>query len=401
MTSATPIRSLLAELPPPPAAKPGWPWTEGTNCPPDAETKTWPRITLVTPSFNQAAYLEETIRSVLLQGYPNLQYLVIDGGSTDGSVDIIRKYAPWLDHWVSESDRGQSHAIQKGITRANGEWFNWINSDDFLAPGALFALASALEPPGAVAVCGMTANLQGRDVFSRYTASIRPDWPGGLFSLRVNQPGSLLHLPAVRQAGGVREDLHLVMDLDLWLRLLRRHGPTAFRQIDREVATYRYHEAAKTCAGTDVFALEEFAVLADLAASIPGLNLAEGLQQLRARCSVVRVPTTSDGPVILAPTAERAWIERLVVNDSLLFRACRKTQAEGGDPLTTFLTLLDELIPVLERHFEPRACARIRSAAIIHALQIEGRRLSSASLQALRLSPNLGTLKDLLRLALR
>jgi hypothetical protein len=401
MTSATPIRSLLAELPSPPADKQGWPWTEATTCPPDAESKTWPRITLATPSFNQAAYLEETIRSVLLQGYPNLQYLVIDGGSTNGSVDIIRKYAPWLDHWVSEPDRGQSHAIQKGITRANGEWFNWINSDDYLAPGSLFAFAAALETPGAVAVCGMTANLQGRDVFSRYSAKILPDWPGCLFALQVNQPGSLLHLPAVRQAGGVREDLHLVMDLDLWLHLLRRHGPSAFRQIDREVATYRYHESSKTCAGSDVFALEEFALLADLAASIPGLNLTPGIQQLRSRCSAACVTAAGDGPVIPAPAAERAWIERLVVNDSLLFRACRKAQPEESDPLTTFLALLDELIPALERHFEPQACDRIRSAAIIHALQIEGRRLSSAGLQALRLSPTRGTLRDLLRLALR
>jgi len=247
--------NVLAELPLPPAARQGWPWTKATSLPATAESRTWPRITLVTPSFNQAAYLEETIRSVLLQGYPNLQYLVIDGGSTDGSVDIIGKYAPWLDHWVSEPDRGQSHALQKGISRANGEWFNWINSDDFLAPGALFALAAAMESPGAVAVSGTTANLQGRAVFSRYASSLLPDWPGCLFALRVNQPGSLLHLPAVRQAGGIREDLNLVMDLDLWLRLLRRHGPAAFRQIDREVATYRYHESSKTCAGPDVFAL--------------------------------------------------------------------------------------------------------------------------------------------------
>lgn len=401
MTSATPIPNLLAELPRPPADKQGWPWTEAPARPTGADARTWPRITLVTPSYNQAAYLEETVRSVLLQGYPNLQYLVMDGGSTDGSADLIRKYEPWLDHWVSEPDRGQSHAIQKGISRANGEWFNWLNSDDFLAPGALFALAAALDSPGTVAVSGRTANLQGREVFSHYAAGILPDWPGGLFALRVNQPGSLLHLPAVRQAGGVREDLHLVMDLDLWLRLLRRHGPAAFRQIDREVATYRYHDASKTCAGTDVFALEEFAVLADLAASIPGLSLPAGIQQLRSRCRAARVPVSGDGPAIPAPAAERAWIERLVVNDSLLFRAGRNALPEGTDPLPSFLALLDELKPALARHFDPPACDRIQSAAIIHALQIAGRRLSLAGFKAFRLAPTPGTAKDLLRLALR
>ena len=396
-----PTRDLLAELPPAPADRSGWPWTEATPRPTGADSRTWPRLTLVTPSYNQAPYLEETIRSVLLQGYPNLQYLVIDGGSTDGSADLIRKYAPWLDHWVSEKDHGQSHAIQKGISRANGDWFNWLNSDDFLAPGALFAFAAALGSPGTVAVSGLTANLRGRDVFSRYPAAIMPDWPGCLFALRVNQPGSLLHLPAVRQAGGLREDLHLVMDLDLWLRLLRRHGPAAFRSLDREVATYRYHEASKTCAGSDVFALEEFALLADLATSIPGLSLPSGIQQLRSRSSAVRVTMSGDGPAIPTPAAERAWIERLVVNDSLLFRACRKAHAEGTDPLPSFLALLNELKPALARHFKALDCDRIRSAAIIHALQIEGRRLAFAGLQALRLSPSPGTLKALLRLALR
>ena len=99
------------------------------------QPESWPAISIVTPSYNQAAFLEATIQSILSQNYPRLQYLVIDGGSTEGSIDIIRKYAASLDYWVSEKDRGQSHAINKGLARCTGEIFNWINSDDLLMPG--------------------------------------------------------------------------------------------------------------------------------------------------------------------------------------------------------------------------------------------------------------------------
>src|SRR5438067_5875086 len=111
----------LSDLPPPPPGRAGWPWTEASPAvwrrPRDG---CWPRVSIVTPSYNQGPYLEETIRTVLLQGYPELEYQIIDGGSTDDSVEIIRKYERWLAHWVSARDGGQSDAINHGFDRASG-----------------------------------------------------------------------------------------------------------------------------------------------------------------------------------------------------------------------------------------------------------------------------------------
>jgi len=128
----------LNELPSP-AGRTGWPWTEGSLSVPDrmADGQEWPRISVITPSYNQGQFIEETIRSVLLQGYPNLEYVVIDGGSTDESVAIIKKYSPWLTYWCSEKDRGQAHAINKGLERVSGQIGAYLNSDDCYLPNTL------------------------------------------------------------------------------------------------------------------------------------------------------------------------------------------------------------------------------------------------------------------------
>lgn len=107
------------------------------------ETKIeWPKISIVTPSYNQGEFIEETIRSVLLQNYPNLEYLVIDGGSTDKTLDILKKYAPWLYYWVSEKDQGQADAINKGFDKASGQILAYLNSDDLYLPGTLHTVAT-------------------------------------------------------------------------------------------------------------------------------------------------------------------------------------------------------------------------------------------------------------------
>jgi glycosyltransferase involved in cell wall biosynthesis len=129
----------LDELPPPPPGKSGWPWTEisTTLAPPVVNGASQPKITIVTPSYNQGKYIEETIRSVLLQQYPNLEYIIMDGGSSDESVEIIKKYSKWISYWKSEPDKGQSDAINKGMKIGTGSIAGWINSDDMLCKDAL------------------------------------------------------------------------------------------------------------------------------------------------------------------------------------------------------------------------------------------------------------------------
>lgn len=132
----------LKEVLPTDFKKSGWPWDVETPTELYDQDITYPKITIVTPSYNQGEFLEETIRSVLLQNYPNLEYIIVDGGSKDSSVEIIKKYEKWITHWVSEPDKGQSHALNKGFYRATGDVLNWINSDDFLAKEALFHVGS-------------------------------------------------------------------------------------------------------------------------------------------------------------------------------------------------------------------------------------------------------------------
>ena len=207
-----------------------------------------PRITIVTPSLNQAAFLERTIRSVLEQDYPEIEYLVFDGGSTDGSVEILRRYGDRIAYWESVPDAGQSHATNKGLERATGEIVGWINSDDYYLPGALATAATAFEEkPGAEWVCGACRYLHADgslDVVSR------PHLPHGPRSAWAHEPwyvpqaSSFWRRTTLERVGGLREDLHYAMDVDLGLRLaLSGILPVI---VDKELAVRAHHELAKS-----------------------------------------------------------------------------------------------------------------------------------------------------------
>lgn len=204
-----------------------------------------PRITIVTPSFNQGAFLEQTITSVLDQGYPNLEYIVIDGGSTDDSVEIIRKYQAHLAYWVSESDRGQTHAINKGFSRATGEIRAYLNSDDYYVPGALKAVAEHFlanpETDLAHGRCvyvdelGTRIGAQFGDI--QTYPQILDLWDVWWNSRQFVQPEVFWSRRIADRIGAFREELHFVMDYEYWLRILRAGG--IVRRLDQEIACFR------------------------------------------------------------------------------------------------------------------------------------------------------------------
>ena len=192
-------RSIFSDLPSPPPGQTGWMWTAESSQNPEktADSYPLPRITVVTPSYNQGQFIEATIRSVLLQDYPNLEYIIIDGGSTDNSVAIIQKYAPWLAFWVSEKDHGQAHAINKGFARATGDIYAYLNSDDYYEPGALNGCARAFRD-GHQWVVGQVRCWQARRRILAISRASRqkfrqmvfelPDSAGGLFLVRRAAP---------------------------------------------------------------------------------------------------------------------------------------------------------------------------------------------------------------------
>lgn len=233
-----------------------------------------PRITIITPSFQQAVFLEQTIQSVMAQDYPNLEFFVIDGGSTDGSVEIIRRYAAHINWWVSEKDNGQSDAINKGLQRAGGDIITWLNSDDLLLPNALHTVVELFDKhPQAWVVHGKT-RLFGEGFPTTEKGAPNP-CPEALYlaKLPFPQPSAFFRREALQAVGLIDTSLHYGMDYDLFLRMYLQGrdfiGTTAI------LSGYRLHKDAKGVAVQARFAKDYARIFARLlnSVSLPDAHL--------------------------------------------------------------------------------------------------------------------------------
>ncbi len=213
----------------------------------------YPKISIVTPSFNQGQYIEETILSVINQGYPNLEYIIIDGGSTDDTVAVIKKYEEYISYWVSEEDEGQADAINKGLQKCSGEIFNWINSDDYLVEGALYTIAKAFENSNYMMVAAAVQNFSAaglQQLFINKDLTIHGMLKEG-FDYVYHQPGVWLRMEAMKKVGLFEKKYHYCFDQEYMLRYLLKF-PTV-NYVNSTIAFFRMHEQSKTVSSFDRF----------------------------------------------------------------------------------------------------------------------------------------------------
>lgn len=243
-------------------------------------------VSIITPSYNQAKYLEQTITSVLEQSYPSIEYIVVDGKSKDDSIDIIKKYADKLAYWVSEKDKGQADAINKGFSRATGEIIAWLNSDDYYLPGAVQAVVKVFEEnPDIVLVYGNMLAVNEHGVTFN-TMNYRQLTLKDLLCFNIiGQPAVFMRRSALQQTSGLDATFHFLLDHLLWIQIAKQGK---ILHVNQTWAAARYHAEAKNVSKAAEFGREAFRILETIAQD---KDLAKALLSVdrRAHASAFRV----------------------------------------------------------------------------------------------------------------
>lgn len=267
-------------------------------------------VSIVTPSYNQAKYLEQTIQSVLQQDYPRIEYIVMDGASSDGSVEIIKKYAGQLTYWESQQDMGQADAINKGFARATGDIVAWLNSDDYYLPGIISKAVQVFEEnPDVVLIYGnMLAVDENGATFN--TLTYRPLTFEDLLCFHIiGQPAVFMRRSALQKTKGLDPTFHFLLDHLLWIQIAKQGK---ILHVDQTWSAARYHAEAKNVAKAAEFGREAFRILETIAQD---KDLAATLLRIdrRAHASAYRVDARYllDGG--LPDKALQAWFRALVI----------------------------------------------------------------------------------------
>lgn len=302
-----------------------------------------PKISIITPSFNQGRYLEETILSIINQSYHNYELLIIDAGSTDNTLDVIRKYEQHIAYWVSEPDRGQSHAIQKGLAQATGDIINWINSDDLLAPGALQEIAENFDTKKYDVFCGRCdyfVDTVGNWDLRGLRMGLSKTVGDTLLAGEITQPSTFFKTSVFRDLG-VNETFHFTMDLELWYRYLLKFGQAKVSFSEKTLAYFRLHEASKTVALSPKFVEDIDRVNYNILYSIQ--SPAELLSFFKKKISADKfLPKKYDVSVpkhdLSSYVRNCAWNAVYYYNeikDRKAARACLKVARQYGHPMDT------------------------------------------------------------------
>ena len=270
---------LLKLLPACENGRAGWPWTEETSPSIYESLAEIPSITIVTPTRNQGNFIEETIRSILLQNYPKLEFIIMDGKSTDYTVQILKKYDSWITHWESKKDNGQTHAINKGFKQAQGDLINWVNSDDILAKNGLFNLIIGFNTyPEAALIHGQSITILENGQLEKYCPSGYPDFDlEYLGSFPFLQPASFYKKNVLNHIGFLDESFDFTMDRDLFIRIALNYK---IQYIDAPIAYFRVQPDAKTFRYNDNWAADRHRVISKLLRSLNAQEEILSLQKM-------------------------------------------------------------------------------------------------------------------------